>query len=150
MNNEKRSFHNRGISNAGQATMEFLLFIPMLLLVIAFVVSMGWWVYTQLTATNLEYSQCIWYSRQTFGGLQHFANPSFRDAVDNTQVFWYDETGLPSNGVYNSNPESTRLTSFRCGALMILEEPVWGIGVTSLDTYGVYSSPPFANCDSCP
>lgn len=60
----------------GQATLEFLILLPILLALIALVLMAGWWSYCKLAAQNAAYSYAVFLptNRSTFHGSGSFGN----------------------------------------------------------------------------
>ena len=59
----------------GQGTLEFLIIVPMMLLMISLVLYAGWWSYGKLSAQNAAYSYAIWSPRMQLGlGVGRAAN----------------------------------------------------------------------------
>ena len=59
----------------GQGTLEFLIIVPMMLLMISLVLYAGWWSYGKLSAQNAAYSYSIWSPRTQLGlGVGRAAN----------------------------------------------------------------------------
>ena len=59
----------------GQGTLEFLIIVPMMLLMISLVLYAGWWSYGKLSAQNAAYSYAIWSPRAQLGlGVGRVAN----------------------------------------------------------------------------
>jgi hypothetical protein len=51
----------------GQGTLEFLIILPMMLLMISLILYAGWWSYGKLSAQNAAYSYGIWSPRMQLG-----------------------------------------------------------------------------------
>lgn len=51
----------------GQGTLEFLIIVPMMLLMISLVLYAGWWSYSKLSAQNAAYSYGTWAPRLQLG-----------------------------------------------------------------------------------
>lgn len=51
----------------GQGTLEFLIIVPMLLLMISLILYAGWWSYGKLSAQNAAYSYGVWSPRMQLG-----------------------------------------------------------------------------------
>jgi hypothetical protein len=59
----------------GQGTLEFLIIVPMMLLMISLILYAGWWSYGKLSAQNAAYSYSIWSPRTQLGlGVGRVAN----------------------------------------------------------------------------
>lgn len=66
----------------GQAALEFLIIVPMMLLMISLVLYAGWWSYAKMSAQNAAYAYGIWSPRVQLGlGVGRLAN---RDASETT------------------------------------------------------------------
>jgi hypothetical protein len=66
----------------GQGTLEFLIIVPMMLLMISLVLYAGWWSYGKLSAQNAAYSYAIWSPRAQLGlGVGRLANTDASDAT---------------------------------------------------------------------
>jgi hypothetical protein len=50
-------------SEKGQATLEFLIIVPMMLVMVSLILFAGWWSYGKLSAQNAAYSYGIWSPR---------------------------------------------------------------------------------------
>jgi hypothetical protein len=59
----------------GQGTLEFLIIVPMMLLMISLILYAGWWSYGKLSTQNAAYSYGIWSPRVQLGlGVGRSAN----------------------------------------------------------------------------
>ena len=59
----------------GQATVEFIIIVPMMLLMISLVLFAGWWSYAKLSTQNAAYSYAVWAPLvQTDSGWGRVAN----------------------------------------------------------------------------
>jgi len=47
-------------SEKGQATLEFIIIVPMMLVMISLVLFAGWWSYAKLSTQNAAYSHAVW------------------------------------------------------------------------------------------
>jgi hypothetical protein len=66
----------------GQATLEFLIIVPMILLMISLVLYAGWWTYAKLSAQNAAYAYGIWSPRVQLGmRVGRIANLSASEAT---------------------------------------------------------------------
>lgn len=69
-------------SEKGQATLEFLVIIPMMFAMVSLVLFAGWWSYAKLSAQNAAYSYGIWSPRvQLPMGAGRLANYEASDAT---------------------------------------------------------------------
>lgn len=98
-------------SEKGQATLEFLIIVPMMLVMVSLILFAGWWSYGKLSTQNAAYSYGIWSPRvQLPLGAARLANYQASDATlaDPTGMkpMWQDHVAK----VYNSKYfESSRL-----------------------------------------
>lgn len=59
----------------GQATLEFIIIVPMMLLMISLVLCAGWWSYGKLSAQNAAYAYGVWNPLTQIGlGFGRLAN----------------------------------------------------------------------------
>jgi hypothetical protein len=52
----------KGLGEEGQATLEFLIIIPLILALISLIGIAGWWSYAKLSAQNAAYGWAVWNS----------------------------------------------------------------------------------------
>jgi len=66
----------------GQGTLEFLIIVPMMLLMISLVLYAGWWTYGKLSAQNAAYSYGTWAPRTQLDlGVGRLANRAAGEAT---------------------------------------------------------------------
>jgi hypothetical protein len=110
----ERSYKN---SEKGQATLEFLIIVPLMLLMISLVLFAGWWSYGKLSAQNAAYSYGIWAPRVQRGiSVARLANieassATLRDAIG-MKPMWADDipNSYPSKLYGDSRLGGTGLT----------------------------------------
>jgi len=75
-----RSARRKG--QQGQGTLEFLIIVPMMLLMISLVLYAGWWSYGKLSAQNAAYSYASWAPRVQLGlSIGRIANADASNAT---------------------------------------------------------------------
>ncbi len=137
----KRTWIRR--NERGQATMEFLILLPVLLAILGLIAYSGWWSYARLSAQNFVYADCVNVSRsRAYVAVGH---PGFA-AADKTRLFWQYQLV-----VANAEKES-RLDGKDCQAILIDQVPVGHNGWWDLrflaEEHGFSLYPPFMSCDA--
>ena len=127
----------------GQATMEFLILLPLLLAILGLIAYSGWWSYAKLSAQNFVYADCVNVSRsRAYVAVGH---PGFA-AADHTRLFWQYQLVV-------ANPEQeSRLKGKDCQAILINQVPVGHGGLWDAlflaEEHGFSLYPPFMSCDA--
>ena len=126
----------------GQATMEFLILLPLLLSVIVLIVYGGWWSYSKMSAQNFAYSSCTGVSRSR--GFSMESNRGYTAAYY-TQHLW------DVNTITNVTVESTRLGSKECRVTLKNrsgqeQSGSWNFQKLA-ESRGFAFYPPFMSCD---
>ncbi len=139
----KRTFIRR--NECGQATMEFLILLPLLLAILGLIAYSGWWSYAHLSAQNFLYANCAAVARSR-GYLT--VSPRGFIAADNTRPFWQYEA-------VNAPPElESRLGSKDCNAVLKNNLSLGPGGIWNLidlaEAHGFAPYPPFMSCDLGP
>ena len=135
----KRSTAKRA---AGQATMEFLLMLPLLLAILGLIAYSGWWSYTRLAAENFAYSSCTGVSRSR--GMFMLSQRGYNAAFQ-TQHFWEVDS------LSNPHLQMPRLGAKVC-QVTLKDRAGQGLdgrwNFTELvESYGYAFYPPFLSCD---
>lgn len=81
----------------GQATIEFLMIMPLVLLILALVLYSGWYFYAKLSAQNAAYGRCLFSYRAEFQSvgvpmLVNTAGGSTLDDPSGMKKMWQDWT----------------------------------------------------------
>ncbi len=125
----------------GQATIEFMILLPLLLAVIVLIAYGGWWSYARLAAQNFLYSNCVGVSRSR--AMQPYSDRGYQ-AAQNTQAYWSDQA------IVNTGEWDTRLGAEGCKAELVNKQAQGTKGwffSPLVDVLGYAPYPPFMSCD---
>ncbi|MBN2471848.1 MAG: pilus assembly protein [Anaerolineae bacterium] len=137
----KRSYLRR--NQAGQATMEFLILLPLLLAVLVLIAYSGWWNYLRLSSQNYLYADCTAVSRSR--GYLTSTRRGFL-AAQNSRRMWQYES------IHVIPEHESRLGAKDCQAVLrnLIPEDANGFWqfLDLVEAHGYAPYPPFMSCDA--
>jgi len=132
----------------GQALIEFVGVVPLILFCIGLIVISGQWVYLKLNAQNLSYSECSWIPRMSRQDQSGYF-PSRLNAEQGTNKQW--DRDYPN---YYSVGGSGRTGGAGCNTELLLappqENPEGGLPIKEIgaESGGYWLFAPFISCDT--
>jgi len=132
----------------GQALIEFVGVVPLILLCLLLIAICGQWVYLKLNAQNLAYSECIWIARMSRQNQSGYF-PSRIAAERGTLKQW--ERDFPN---YYKAGGSGRVGGVGCNTELLTSppqaNPAGGLPIKDIATQsgGYWYYAPFISCDA--
>ncbi len=126
---------------SGQATMEFVIMLPLLLAVIVLIVYGGWWGYARLSAQNFLYADCTGIAR--YHGLYGVSQRGYTSA-------FYTRPSWDVNTIYDVVLDTRRTGASKCTAILknIAGQSTQGLNLTLVvESHGYMLFSPFMSCD---
>lgn len=128
---------------AGQATMEFLILLPVLLALLVLIAYSGWWSYVRLSSQSYLYGDCAAVSRSR--GYLTATQRGFLAAQNSRRMWQYEAVNvIPQH--------ESRLGAKDCHAVLrnLIPEDANGFWqfVDLVEAHGYALYPPFMSCDA--